>query len=86
MAKLMEIDRVSHIVLAIGLGIGALAIYVSRYSATKQFIVILLIIAFYLTWGFIYHPLRGDASRRLMVEYLIIGSISLLTSFFIFFL
>jgi len=86
MKKIKEIDKIAHVILLIGLVVGAVAIYSSRFSATRQLVVILLLIAFYLIWGYVYHHLRGDASRKLMIEYLVIGSIALLTSIFVFFL
>lgn len=80
-----NIDKLAYILLFFGLSLGAISIYTFRFSSTRQFVVIMFLIAFYLTWGFVYHHLRGNATKRLMIEYLIIGAIAALTSFFVFF-
>ena len=76
-------DKLAHLFLYGALAIGAVGLYFSRFSATRQFILILLLVAFYLVWGLIYHNLRRDISNKLMIEYLIIASLALLASYFV---
>ncbi len=81
--KSKQRDILAHIFLYFGLGVGALGIFLSRFDSIRQFLVILLLVVFYLIWGFVYHHLKRDATRNLMVEYLIIALISLLAAYFV---
>ncbi len=76
-------DKIAHAVLYGVLALGAVAIYLVRFSAKLQFLVILYMVAFYLIWGFVYHHLRQDASKKLMIEYLVIASIALVAGYFV---
>lgn len=78
-----HLDKLAHLVLYAALVLGAVAIYLVRFDSKKQFIAILFMIGFYLIWGFVYHNLKKDASKKLMVEYLLIASITLLASAFV---
>ena len=69
-------DTVAHIFLLLALGLGAVGIYRSRYDATGQFLVILVLSVFYILWGVLYHHLKGDLKRKLFFEYLILASIA----------
>jgi len=77
-------DTLAHIFLLLALGLGAIGIYRSRYDATGQFLVILALTVFYLVWGVIYHHLRGDFTKRLFFEYLILASIATVVGFLVF--
>jgi len=77
-------DKFAHLILFGGFILGIAAIYLSRFDSIRQFTVILLMVSFYLLWGFVYHHLRRDAAKWLMFEYLIIGSIALLSSVLVF--
>jgi len=79
-----QLDKTAHIILYGVFILGTVAILSVRFSSKLQFLVILYMVAFYLIWGFIYHRLRHDDSKKLMIEYLIIGSITLVASYFVF--
>jgi len=76
-------DKFAHVFLYAALVIGAIGVYLSRFNSQRQFTVVLLLVVFYLIWGFAYHHLKGDANKKLMIEYLIIAVIALLASFFV---
>lgn len=78
-------DKLGYGVLYVGMVFGVLAIYSSRSDAGSQATVLMLMIAFYLTWGLVFHHLRGDATKKLLFEYLLISAISLLAALFVFF-
>ena len=77
-------DTVAHIFLLLALGLGAVGIYRSRYDATGQFLVILVLSVFYILWGVLYHHLKGDLKRKLFFEYLILASIASVVGFLVF--
>ena len=77
-------DTLAHIFLLFALGLGAVGIYRSRYDATGQFLVILVLAVFYILWGVLYHYLRGDLKRKLFFEYLILASIAGVVGFLVF--
>ena len=79
-----QFDTVAHIFLLFALGLGAVGIYRSRYDATGQFLVILVLAVFYILWGVLYHHLRGDLKRKLFFEYLILASIAGVVGFLVF--
>ena len=79
-----EFDFLSHIFLLFALGLGAVGIYRSRYDATGQFLVILVLSVFYILWGVLYHHLKGDLKRKLFFEYLILASIASVVGFLVF--
>ena len=79
-----QYDTLSHIFLLLALAVGAIGIYRSRYDTTGQFLVILAVTVFYLAWGIVYHHLRGDLTKRLFFEYLILASIATVVGFLVF--
>lgn len=79
-----RLDSLAHIFLLFGFAVGAMAIVRLRYDSLSQFLVILLLSLFYLLWGATYHHLRGDISRKLFLEYLLIASIATLAAFLVF--
>lgn len=70
-----RIDTIWHLFLYVGLVVGSLAAYTSRNDSTRQFFVLLFLVAFYLIWGFAYHHSKRDASRKIFMEY---GAIALI--------
>jgi len=77
-------DKLANLVLYGGFILGLAGVYFSRFDSRRQFVVILLMVTFYLVWGFVFHHLRRDAARWLMFEYLLIGLIALLSSILVF--
>lgn len=77
-------DRVAHTLLYLGFIIGVVAIFVSRFDSTRQLLIVLMLVAFYLIWGYSYHTARRDLTRRVVFEYSAIALISLLAAVIIF--
>ena len=76
-------EKFAHLFLYFGFAVGAVAIYLAKYDPTRQFLVIVLLVAFYVLWGFSYHHAKKEASGRLFLEYLLIALIALLAGFFV---
>lgn len=72
-----KIETMWHLFLYGGLAVGALAVYLSRFSAVRQFWVLALLDLFYLIWGFAFHHAKGDVRAKLVVEYFLIAAIAL---------
>lgn len=78
-----HLDKFAHLFLYFGFVVGAVAIYMAKYDPTRQFLVIVLLVAFYMLWGFSYHHAKREASGRLYLEYLLVALIALLAGFFV---
>lgn len=72
-----NIDRVAYIVLLAGLMLGLLAFVSWQGERVIQLVVIMLLALFYISWGLVYHSLRGDLTAKLFLEYLLIGAIAM---------
>ena len=79
-----HIDIVAHICLLFGLVVGTVAIFRLRYDNVAQFLVILILAAFYLLWGIVYHNLKRDLDRKLLFEYLLIAAIVVVVGLLVF--
>jgi len=79
-----HLDILAHVFLILGLAVGAMAIYRLRFDSTSQFLVILIIVLFYLLWGTTYHHIKGEISKKLLLEYLIISLIVVIAGFLVF--
>lgn len=77
-------DTLAYICLYSVLVIGAAIVYKLRFDSMYQFLVILLLCAFYLIWGFAFHNLKKDATSRLYLEYLIISAIAVFAAYLVF--
>ena len=79
-----HLDILAHVFLVLGLIVGVAAIYRLRFDSTSQFLVILIITLFYLLWGTTYHHIKGEISKKLLLEYLIIALIVLIAGYLVF--
>ena len=79
-----HLDILAHVFLILGLVVGSVAVYRLRYDSTSQFLVILVITLFYLLWGTTYHHIKGEISKKLFVEYLLIALIVAIAGFLVF--
>ena len=79
-----HLDILAHVFLILGLVVGSVAVYRLRYDSTSQFLVILVITLFYLLWGTTYHHIKGEISRKLFVEYLLIALIVIICALLVF--
>jgi len=80
-----HLDILAHVFLVLGLIVGVVAIYRLRFDATSQFLVILIIILFYLLWGTTYHHIKGEISKKLFLDYLLVAAIVTVVGFLVFF-
>ena len=79
-----HLDILAHVFLILGIAVGAMAIYRLRFDATSQFLVVLIITLFYLLWGTTYHHIKGEISKKLFLEYLLIALIVIIVGFLVF--
>ena len=79
-----HLDILAHVFLVLGLIVGVAAIYRLRFDSTSQFLVILIITLFYLLWGTTYHHIKGEITKKLLLEYLIIALIVIIAGFLVF--
>lgn len=79
-----QLDIFAHTFLILGLAVAAVAIYRLRYDSTSQFLVILVIVLFYLLWGTTYHHIKGEITKKLFVEYLLIALIVVIVALLVF--
>jgi len=77
-------DTLAYVCLYSVLAVGAAIVYKLRFDSMYQFLVILLLSAFYLIWGFAFHNLKKDATSRLYLEYLIIAAIAVFAAYLVF--
>jgi hypothetical protein len=79
-----HLDKIAYTFLFLGLAVGFLAILRMRSDSTAQFLVILALVVFYFIWGIIYHNLKNDLTRKLFLEYLLLGIISVFCGFVVY--
>lgn len=78
------VEKLAHTILYFGFVVGVVAVYAARASSHGQLLIVIILVAYYLIWGFSYHSAKKDLSAGLAVEYLIISLIALLAAFIIF--
>lgn len=66
----------SYSLLLFGVVIAGATFWYVRFSQTAQLLVIFTLILFYLFWGVVFHYAKGDLSKKLFLEYLLIALIS----------
>lgn len=77
-------EKIAHSFLLLGFLVGLWAIFKVRYDTSGQFWVILALALFYLVWGLVYHGIKGDLNRKLIMEYLLIAAIAAVAAFGVF--
>ena len=65
------------------LGVGLLGVYLNSYNRQLQMAIIVLTTLFYICWGILHHLLNHDLSHKIVVEYVLIGSLGLALVFFL---
>lgn len=78
------IEKLAHTILYFGFVVGVVAVYMAHASGHGQLLIVIILVAYYLIWGFSYHSAKKDLSIRLVLEYLIISLIALLAAFIVF--
>lgn len=77
-------DKLAHILLFVGLILGVVAVYTYRTGAQAQFLAIAITVAFYISWGFVFHHIKGDITKKLIFEYLALGVIAIAAAVLVF--
>lgn len=77
-------DRAAHTLLYFGFIVGVVALFAAQADSRRQLLIVLMLVTFYLIWGYSYHSTRKDLNKRVIFEYLAIALISLLAAFTIF--
>ena len=71
-------QSVVHFVILIAmLSLGVLTFLFVRPNTTMQLLVGIVTAVAYVLWGFVYHAMRKDLHRKIVVEYLLIGTIAI---------
>ena len=78
------LDILAYILLLLGFGVGSLVFYRLRNVGQEQFLVIIFLVGFYLVWGIIFHSLKKDLDRKLLLEYLVIAAIAAVAGVLVF--
>jgi hypothetical protein len=69
-----ERDLIEHIVLLVGLAVFFCLLFIFRYDRLTLKIVALLGSMFYVGWGIIHHLIDGRLNRKVLLEYIFMGS------------
>jgi hypothetical protein len=78
------LDTLAHTLLYVGIAAGLVAFFIFKSSTDVQFAVIVATSVFYLLWGVIYHLLKNDLSKKLLIEYTMIALITVGVGFLVF--
>ena len=78
------LDTLAHTLLYVGIAAGLVAFFIFKSSTDAQFAVIVATSVFYLLWGVIYHLLKNDLSKKLLIEYTMIALITVGVGFLVF--
>lgn len=80
------LDVLAYSLLIAGLILAAVVFLKFSFSATWQMDAIFGVVFFYLIWGLVYHFAKGDLSKKLACEYLLLGAICSLVGVLVFWL
>ena len=78
-----QLDILSHTLLFCG-GVLAVVVFLKLRFDQRQIFVIFGLVIFYLLWGLVYHFAKGDLSKKLALEYGLIGAICTLVGVLVF--
>lgn len=73
-----HINLINHIVLCAILVGGISTFYYVRPDLSLQFSVGVTTSIFYVAWGIIYHALNKDLRQKVVIEYVLIGTIAII--------
>ncbi len=79
-------DTLAYIILGLTVVVAAACLMRFRFDPNAQFLVVELLLIFYLVWGVIYHNIKKDLKKEIILEYIAIASISSVVGFMVFFL
>ena len=78
-------DHLSYYIsLALLLLLGGFLAVVSSPYVQLQFLFIAITAFFYITWGILHHMVHHDLHAKIVVEYVLIGSLVIAVAFFLF--
>ena len=84
--RINPIDVFAYTLLVAGLLLAAIVFLKFNFSAVWQLDAIFGVVIFYLIWGLVYHYAKGDLSKKLAAEYLLIAAICSLVGVLVFWL
>lgn len=79
-------DTFAYILLGLTVVVASGAMMRLRFDTQAQFLVLELLVIFYLVWGVIYHNIKKDLKKEIILEYIAIASIASVVGFLVFFL
>lgn len=77
-------DILAHLLLIAALAVGGLAFFRARFTTNDQFLVMISMVFFYLSWGLVYHYAKRDLTKKLYFEYLLIAAIAAVAGILVF--
>lgn len=80
-----RLDAIAHLLLFLGVVIGAVAFWSLRYQQGTQLFVIFTLVTFYIFWAIVYHYTKKDLTKKLFLEYLLVGAICAVVGILVFY-
>jgi hypothetical protein len=84
--KLRYLDTLAYLLLFLGIAVAVFAFVGLRYDSEAQLLVIFTLVVFYVFWALIYHFSKKEVSKKLFLEYLLIGAICSVVGILVFYL
>jgi len=82
MSKKMKEHASYYLSLLLIFAVGMLLAFHTAYDTRLQFAVVVLTTFCYLVWGILHHLLRHDLSAKVVVEYVLMGSLGMAVALF----
>lgn len=79
-------DTFAYILLGLTVVVATASLMRFKFDPSTQFLVVELLLIFYLVWGVIYHNIKKDLKKEIILEYIAIASIASVVGFLVFFL
>lgn len=79
----MKPHNMHTLTLVIILAIGGWLFYATRGSVMLQLLIGLVTSASYIAWGIIHHVIIGDLHPKVVIEYVLVGSIAMILLFIV---
>lgn len=85
-AQVKYLDTLAHLLLFLGISVAGFAFWGLRYDQNAQLLVIFTVVTFYIFWAVVYHFTKREMSKKLFLEYLLIGAICSVVGILVFYL
>ena len=79
-------DTFAYILLGLTVIVAAASLMRFRFDPNAQFLIVELLLIFYLVWGVIYHNIKKDLKKEIILEYIAISAIASVVGLLVFFL